>query len=95
MNNTQQSQQIKKKATLEKDFIETYNLTHDNCNGYQLKFDDINWTKNVNSLKPLVTIVLIRKFSIFRQRKKQKRSLSSFTFRKRKEIVDNLVSFVK
>lgn len=34
--------------------LETYNLTHDNQNGYQLKFDDTNWDRNLNGLKPLV-----------------------------------------
>ena len=43
-----------RKKTIEKNKLETYNLTHDNTNGFSLKFDDVNWTKNLNSLKPLV-----------------------------------------
>ena len=42
----------------EKNSLETYNLTHDSSNGYTLKFDDVNWNKNLNSLKPLVIIVI-------------------------------------
>jgi hypothetical protein len=35
--------------------IETFNLTqHNNSNGYEVKFDDPNWTKSLGSLKPLV-----------------------------------------
>ncbi len=42
------------KANTEKNVLETYNLTHDNSNGSTLKFDDKNWSKNLNNLKPLV-----------------------------------------
>ena len=40
----------------EKNMLETYNLTHDNSNGFKLKFDDINWIKNSQNLRPLVKI---------------------------------------
>jgi len=39
--------------------ILTFNLTHDNSNGFTLKFDDINWCKNMNSLKPLGLSILL------------------------------------
>ncbi len=42
-----------------KNVIETFNLTHDNSNGFTLKFDDINWCKNMNSLKPLGLSILL------------------------------------
>ena len=38
----------------DKNSLETLTLTHDNMNGYKLEFDDIDWKKNINSLKPLV-----------------------------------------
>ena len=41
--------------TSDKSFLETFNLTHDNLNGYELKFDDANWARNINALKPIVT----------------------------------------
>jgi len=34
--------------------IQTYSLTLDNNNGYELKFDDAMWTKHINNLKPIV-----------------------------------------
>jgi hypothetical protein len=34
--------------------IQTYSLTLDNSNGYELKFDDAIWTKNINNFKPIV-----------------------------------------
>lgn len=34
--------------------IQTYSLTLDNNNGYELKFDDAIWTKNINNFKPIV-----------------------------------------
>ena len=42
------------KVNVEKNVLETYNLTHDNSNGSTLKFDDKNWSKNLNNLKPIV-----------------------------------------
>ena len=47
----------KKQLSGEKSFLETYNLTHDNSNGYELKFDDTNWTRNINTLKPIVILM--------------------------------------
>ena len=44
----------REKTQLDKAVLETYNLTVDNTNGYQLKFDDMNWSINMNGLKPLV-----------------------------------------
>ena len=38
----------------EKSFLETFNLTHDKLNGFELKFDDANWSKSINALKPMV-----------------------------------------
>lgn len=43
----------------EKSFLETYNLTHDNSNGYELKFDDTNWIRNINTLKPIVINLIV------------------------------------
>jgi len=51
----------KKQLGGEKSFLETYNLTHDNSNGYELKFDDTNWTRNINTLKPIVIFILFIK----------------------------------
>ena len=42
------------KVNVEKNVLETYNLTHDNSNGSTLKFDDKNWYKNLNNIKPIV-----------------------------------------
>lgn len=50
---------FQKELSIEKNAIETYNLTHDNSNGYTLKFDDKNWSKNITSLKPLVILKFI------------------------------------
>ena len=44
------------KNNVEKCFLETYYLTHDNANGYELKFDDPNWSRNISVLKPIVSI---------------------------------------
>lgn len=55
-----QTEQTKRHKKLpDKNKIETYNLTHDNLNGYKLKFDDIDWEKNLNSLKPLGLSILL------------------------------------
>ena len=39
--------------------LETFNLTHDNSNGFRLEFDDTNWSKNMNVLKPLGLSILL------------------------------------
>lgn len=51
--------ETKKISCIDKKVIETFNLTHDCTNGYQLKFDDKNWTNNMSSLKPLGLSILL------------------------------------
>jgi hypothetical protein len=54
------------KQAQDKTVLETYNLTVDNMNGYQLKFDDMNWSINMNGLKPLViSLFFLKKISRF------------------------------
>lgn len=36
--------------------LETFNLTSDKNDGFKLEFDDANWSKNINLLKPLVNL---------------------------------------
>lgn len=47
---------LRKLNNTDKTFIETFNLTHDNI---ELKFDDANWIRNIDVLKPIGLSILI------------------------------------
>jgi hypothetical protein len=49
----------------EKSFLETFNLTHDKLNGFELKFDDANWSKSINALKPIVEMDFLSFLAIY------------------------------
>ncbi len=65
--NHQQNDDPNKKVRkfADKNSLECYNLTHDSTNGYKLEFDDIDWKNNLNSLKPLVSVFIIKVTSAF------------------------------
>jgi len=56
INHQQEESNNKLTKFTDKNRLECYNLTHDSTNGYKLKFDDIDWKNNLNSLKPLVSV---------------------------------------
>lgn len=55
-NETGKSATFKSPVHTEKTHLETFNLTVDNANGFKVKFDDTNWAKSINCLKPLVRL---------------------------------------
>lgn len=44
---------------LEKKILDTFNVTHDYTNGFQLKFDDTNWCQSLSMFKPLGLSILL------------------------------------
>lgn len=59
-NETGKSGTFKSPIQADKTHLETFNLTVNNpFNGFRVKFDDTNWAKSINCLKPLGLTILL------------------------------------
>jgi hypothetical protein len=53
-NNNKSTRNVSVSRSENKPILEAFSLTQDSINGYELKFDDANWSRCLSSLKPLV-----------------------------------------